>query len=285
MPRILYMSDLHLEMERWRLSVPGWSGFRARHRALPAHPARGPILSGLGKTDLIVMAGDIHNGLRGIVYADQVAKYLSAPVVYIAGNHEYYHQSIGRLLPAFFKAAEHTKGRVHFLENSVASFTFSGERLNVLGCTLWTDYELNGDAQTAMRIAQRRMNDYVFINANNNRFAPDDALTMHQKSRLWLHKTLARLRKADPDVRNLIVTHHAPSPAFLGGRTGEVAPAYASDMSLEFAHLHPAAWIHGHTHYRHDSVEEGIRFVSAPRGYVVHDGDHALNYRPGVVEI
>jgi hypothetical protein len=285
MIRILYMSDLHLEMERWRLAIPGWPAFLARHRAIAAHPPRGPILNNLGPIDLIVMAGDIHTGLRGIVYADQVSKYLGAPVVYIAGNHEFYHQEMDRLLPAFFRAAAHTKGRVSFLENTVASFTFAGESLNVLGCTLWTDYELNGHAPTSMRVAERRLNDHLLIKNNNAPLEAADTRLRHKQSRLWLHRTLAGLHRTDPTAKNLIITHHAPSPAFLGTRTGAIAPAYASEMLAEFAHLSPAAWIHGHTHYRHDSVREGIHLASAPRGYVAYDGDAALEYRPGILEI
>jgi predicted phosphodiesterase len=285
MIRVLYMSDLHLEMERWRLPVPGWPAFLARHRAIAAHPSRGPLLNDLGAIDLIVMAGDIHNGLRGIVYADQVASFLGAPVVYVAGNHEFYHHDMDLLGPAFVAAAARTRGRVRYLENNTAGFEIAGTRLNVLGCTLWTDYELNGHAQTAMRVAARHMNDHAFIKIGAAQFTPDDALARHRQSRIWLHKTLARLRREQPAARNLIVTHHAPSPAYLGERTGGIAPSYASDMFLEFAHLTPAAWIHGHTHHRHDSLEEGIRFVSAPRGYVGFDGDAALTYRPGVLEL
>jgi len=285
MPRILYMSDLHLEMESWTLPVPGWLAFRARHRALADHPARGPLLNDVGRVDLVVMAGDIHNGLRGLVYAEQVAKYCAAPVVYVAGNHEFYHQDIDRLLPACRAAASRTNGRVHFLENTVASFTFGEQRVHVLGCTLWTDYALHGHAPSAMRIAGRRMNDHVSIRHKTEPFLPEDALIRHQESRLWLHKTLARLRKTDRAAKTLIVTHHAPSATALGARTGPIAPAYATDLLIEFAHLQPAAWIHGHTHHRHDSVQEGIRLVSAPRGYVVYDGDAALDYRPGLLEI
>jgi predicted phosphohydrolase len=285
MIRILVMSDLHLEMERWRVSVPGWPDFLARHKAAAAHPSRGPMLDDVGPVDLIVLAGDIHNGLRGIVYADQLARYLRAPLVFVAGNHEYYHHHIHHLLPALRNAAARTKGRVHFLENAAAGFTFHGQRLNVLGCTLWTDYDLFGDPAAGMREARRRLNDHVFIRDKSDVFLPADALARHQFSRIWLHKTLAALRKADPEAQNLIVTHHAPGADYLGTRTGDIAPAYASDLLVEFAPLQPTAWIHGHTHYRHDSTEEGIRLLSAPRGYVTYDGAMALEYRPGLLEI
>jgi predicted MPP superfamily phosphohydrolase len=285
MIRILFMSDLHLEMERWRLPVPGWPAFLARHKSVVSHPSRGPMLDEAGPVDLVVLAGDIHNGLRGLVYADQVARYLRAPVVFVAGNHEFYHYPIHRLLPSLRTAAAHTEGRVHFLDNAIASFTFHNQRLHVLGCTLWTDYDLHGDPPTAMRDAERRMKDHILIQEQSGIFLPEDALARHQTSRLWLHKTLASLRKTDPAAKTLIVTHHAPGAAYLGTRTGDIGPAYASDLLVEFAPLAPAAWIHGHTHYRHDSMEEGIRVVSAPRGYVTYDGALALEYRPGILEI
>ena len=285
MIRIAYMSDLHLELERWRLSLPGWPGFLARHQALPKHPARGPILDGLGKVDLAILAGDVHTGLRGVVYGEQVAAYLGAPVVYVPGNHEFYHQYMDQLLQRFAAATAHSQGRVQVLDNAVASYIIRGQRLNVLGCTLWTDYELDGDAEAAMRTAGATMNDHAYIQASDRPFRPADARARHQTSRLWLHKTLAQLHKADPASRNVIVTHHAPSRSFLGTRIGTIAPAYGSDLLVEFAPHQPAAWIHGHTHFRHDSIEEGIHVVSAPRGYVTTDPPGILAYRPGLIEI
>ncbi|HEY1858277.1 metallophosphoesterase [Acidocella sp.] len=285
MIRILHMSDLHLEMERWRLNIVGWAAFMAQHLTVPKHLLRGPMIEESERVDLIVLAGDVHNSVRGIVYADQLSRFLQAPAVYVAGNHEFYHQNIERLLPALHRAAARTNGRVSFLENNVATFTFDQQRLNVLGCTLWTDYDLYGDPAGAMHTAVRRINDHDAIHTGRHSFAPEDALRRHLASRVWLHKTLARLRHYEAGSKNLIVTHHAPSGAALGERSGGIGPAYASELLLEFASYVPAAWIHGHTHFRHESEEEGIRFVSAPRGYVLYDGMAAQEYRPGILEL
>ncbi len=196
------------------------------------------------------------------------------------------NQNMERLLPALYRAAARTGGRVSFLENNVAAFNFHGQRLNILGCTLWTDYELYGDRAGAMQIASRRMNDYEMIDDGRHGFTPENALRRHLASRVWLHRTLARLQRYEADAKNLVVTHHAPSGAALGGeRSGGIGPAYASELLLEFASRAPAAWIHGHTHFRHESAEEGIRFVSAPRGYVLHDGTMAQEYQPGILEL
>jgi hypothetical protein len=284
MIRILFMSDLHLEMERRRLRRP-WSFFPARRPKTIPHPPRGPKLNATGPVDLVILAGDTDIGLRGIAYADQLAKYLSAPVVYVAGNHEFYHGQIHELLLSLRGANAYTGGRVHFLENACASFTFRNQRLHVLGCTLWTDYALYGNPPAAMFEAEYRMQDHLLIQDQRGPFLPEDALARHLASRHWLHETLAALRATDPGAQTLIVTHHAPDAAYLGTRTGEIAPAYASNLLAEFAPLAPAAWIHGHTHYRHDSTDGGIRVLSAPRGYVPYDGATARKYRPGILEI
>ncbi len=276
MIRILYMSDLHLEMERPRL----W----ARRKPLGAHPVRGPLLKDLGAVDLVVLAGDIHNGLRGIVYAEQVAAYLNAPVVYVAGNHEFYHHDMQTLLPALRRAAAKTNGQVQFLDNDVARFTFHGVRVNVLGCTLWTDYALHGTQVMSMVAALGRMNDHRFIHNGEEKFLPHDALARHMASRVWLEETLAALRRDEPESRNVVVSHHAPSGAALGDRHGGIAPAYATELTAAFAPFEPAGWIHGHTHFRHSSRLDGIEVVSAPRGYVGYDRG-AIDYVAGVLEV
>ena len=285
MTRILYMSDLHLEMERWRLSLPGWTDFLARHRDARKHPLRGPLLMGIENIDLVVLAGDIHTGLRGAIYAEQLADYFAVPVVYLAGNHEYYHQHMDLLEPALQSTATHSGGRVQFLENAVASFTLGGQRVHVLGCTLWTDYRLHGDAPSAMDFARMHMNDHRLIHRVSSLFMPEHALERHERSRLWLRRSVARLRLEEPGAKIIVATHHAPHASLLGRRTGRIAPAYASNLLPEFFASPPDLWIHGHTHYRHESVLEGIRICSAPRGYVSHGGAEAMNYLPGVIEI
>jgi predicted phosphodiesterase len=282
MTRILFMSDLHLEMESFRLAVPGWAEFLARHRKEGRHPSRGPMLDSVGKVDAVVMAGDIHNGLRGIVYAEQAGQYLDAPVLMVAGNHEYYHHDMATLQTAL----EETHGRakhVHFLENRAVSLTLDGQTVKFFGCTLWTDFALHGAPEMSMQNAQRVMNDYRCIELKKNQpLAPPNTLDLHKTSLAWLHR---ELDATQPGIKRIVITHHAPSGAVLGKRTGPIAPAYGSEIIGQFSDKKLDGWIHGHTHFRHETVIDGIRVVSAPRGYVGHDGARALQFKPGILEV
>jgi predicted phosphodiesterase len=43
--------------------------------------------------DVVILAGDIGVGLEGLQWAK--ARYPDRPVIYVAGNHEFYHHDIG----------------------------------------------------------------------------------------------------------------------------------------------------------------------------------------------
>ena len=278
MIRVLYMSDLHIEMTRRRRSLVDFCRGRAT-------PQLEPALKDVLPPDLIVLAGDIHNGLLSVAYADSLAKRFQVPVVLVAGNHEYYFQNLPEARQLMAKAASATKGRVRFLDNEMFTLEHEGEKLHVLGSTLWTDFNLNHDVPLSNAHALGRMNDYRLINDGTARLSPKHTMGRHFAARAWLHTSLDRLVAEDPTTPRLIVTHHAPGAAFLGSRNGAIGPAYASDLLPEFEPYAPAFWIHGHTHYRHETYTHGFWVLSAPYGYKHerHAGGEA--YQPGILEI
>ncbi|HTQ71521.1 MAG TPA: metallophosphoesterase [Acidocella sp.] len=278
MIRVLYMSDLHIEMERRRRRLGDF--FRRR----PAAATR-PALKDVPQPDLIVLAGDIHNGVLSVAYADGLAKRFGVPVALVAGNHEYYFQNLAQARPQLAAAAAATKGRVRFLDNDLFTLEVRGQRLHVLGSTLWTDFNLNHDVTLSSAYAGARMNDYRLINEGAKRLSPKLTMERHFAARAWLHTALARLKADESSTPRLIVTHHAPGAAFLGSRKGGIGPAYASDLLPEFAPYAPAFWIHGHTHYRHETFTSGFWVVSAPRGYAREEEKDAPPYQPGILEI
>ncbi|MGE4481259.1 metallophosphoesterase [Acidocella sp.] len=278
MIRVIYMSDLHIEMQRRKR---GWRGLFFR-RSAPAVPT---LLDALPPPDLIVLAGDIHNGLLSVAYADSLAKRYNVPVALVAGNHEYYFHDITHTRAQLRAAAAATQGRVRFLDNEAFTLEVREERLHVLGATLWTDFNLDHDVAASSEFALERMNDYRVVNDQTMRLTPKLTRERHFESRAWLHTTMARLKADDASTPRLIVTHHAPAAAFLGTREGPIGPAYASDLLPEFAPYAPAFWVHGHTHYRHETFSSGIWVVSAPRGYARERDGKNTPYEPGILEI
>jgi hypothetical protein len=176
--------------------------------------------------------------------------------VYVAGNHEFYHQE-------YHQVRERLKSSIgpmfHCLEND--EVVINGVRF--LGCTLWTDYALYHDVPAALKRAEDCMNDHRAIRYGNRLFTPHDALQLHLESRAWLE---GKLNEAF-DGKTVVVTHHCPHPLSVHARYGNdpANAAFASDLS----HLMGKAvqWIHGYTHMSFDYAVRGTRVVCNPSGY------------------
>jgi Icc-related predicted phosphoesterase len=235
--RIQLASDLHLEF--LAREFPG------ERLIAPAHAA-----------DVLVLAGDIGAGSAAV----ELFKDWPVPVLYVAGNHEGYHESWESVLDELTDKARGTS--VRFLEREVVDF--GGVRF--LGCTLWTDYRLCGEyTQTQlMENAQRRLNDHRFIRTRDGGlFSAEHALQDHERSRAWLREELCRTYEG----KTVVVTHHGPHPL-------SVHPRYAGDMTnaafvSDLTELVKKAnfWFHGHGHDSFDYHVGNCRVVANPRGY------------------
>ena len=237
--------------------------------------------------DIVVLAGDIHTGTRGLAWARE--QFPHQEVVYVAGNHEYYGEVWSSLLPRLRRQAKALG--IHFLENNVVELC--GAR--ILGATLWTDFDFFGpDLRTlAMSEAKRCMNDFHVITVRRLRAAdaihgmernvpltPEDTLRWHGKTRQWLTAALAE-PFAGPTV---VVTHHMPHEKSVHPRYARniVTAAFGSDLSALMGSA--ALWIHGHTHDSMDYEVDGTRVLCNPRGYL-HPGGGCENraFRPDLV--
>lgn len=230
--------------------------------------------------DVCVVAGDVRRGCGNSIkwLSQNVVPFM--PVVFVAGNHEFYSDSVVEGLEWARYHAEVPLG-VHFLENSDC---FLGD-VRFLGCTLWTDYALHGksdeDIAWSMRNADGLLNDHRLIayrqSPQYEGFPPSKARELHMQSRQWLDDET--LQPFDGPV--VVVTHHAPHPNSVNERFKGSAlnPAFASDLTREIQHWRPDLWIHGHMHDSCDYVVGQTRVVCNPRGY----GDENRNFNPGLV--
>lgn len=214
--------------------------------------------------DVVVLAGDIGLGSKGVEWAAR--HFPDKPVIYILGNHEYYKDSYPDLVERLQKATETTQ--IHVLENGswTPAEALSGWR--ILGCTLWTDFKVTGNAELAMFDAQMGMEDYrsIRVAPRYRRLRPLDTLAAHRESLSWLEDELGGW-----ECRNVIVvTHHLPSLSSIDPKyTGTpLNPAFASNLDDLIDRYRPALWIHGHTHRACDyRMPGGTRVVCNPKGY------------------
>jgi predicted phosphodiesterase len=233
--------------------------------------------------DVIVLAGDIDTGIRGVQWAIGQSERLAIPIIYIAGNHEFYGNKFPTLIDKMRNEADGTG--VHFLERQ--GVTLDGYRF--LGCVLWTDFSLLGSEQRqlAMYEAGNKMTDYKKIRhkTTDNRYPklkPIDTVHDHSRSKSWL---LGELETMAED-RAVIVSHMAPSiKSLMAGATDDpLSPAYASNLEGILQSNKVRLWIHGHTHFNVDYTINDTRVVSNQYGY--HEVQQADGYRQDwVIEI
>jgi len=89
------------------------------------------------RADVIVLAGDINLGTKGIDWIK--TKISDKPVIYVLGNHEYYKGSYPKTLNKIKETSKNTN--VHVLEDSFVDI----ENIRFHGATLWTDFSIFGD--------------------------------------------------------------------------------------------------------------------------------------------
>jgi len=241
--RIQLASDLHLE-----LLAHTWP----QERLVAAAPG----------ADVLVLAGDIDRGLRAI---ERFARW-PVPVLYVAGNHEFYDQDWEQLRADLRRVAAGTA--VRFLDNDAV--TLGGVRF--LGSTLWTDYLSAGVPQSeAMRAAEDLLLDHRRIRTRTGLFSAAQALADHRRSRAWLARELSPARAA-PTV---VITHHGPHPASIHPRFAgsPVNGGFVSDLAELVAQAD--LWLHGHVHDSFDYRVGRCRVVTNPRGYAQNRKDVA----------
>ncbi len=207
--------------------------------------------------DVVILAGDIDVGTAGISWAVAESERLAKPLIYVAGNHEYYHGDIAALDE--LRAAAAGSDAVHFLERDAV--VIDGVRF--LGCTLWTNFGAGGDPGAAMARARDFMSDHVLIRNGRKPFLPQDALEIHRRSRAWLEERLAQPHEG-PTV---VVTHHGAHPVCQhpGHPVTSITGAFWSDLPDLVAQAD--MWCFGHTHANPDERVGRCRIVANQRGY------------------
>lgn len=234
------------------------------------HLEFGPIeLRNTENADTLILSGDIMLGAQPEVEFLKQCSEEFHNVVYVAGNHEFYHGKWNDTLRILSDVCGEFSN-IHFMENKSKLI---GDTLFV-GCTLWTDMNKR-DPQTMHQI-MNYLNDFRQITFDTPGFyrklKSQDVVDRHQKSLDYLRSTIDN---AVTGQKIVVVGHHAPSKASTHPRYAAdfiVNGAYSSELS-EFILDRPQIklWTHGHTHERFDYMIGSTRIVANPRGYINYE--------------
>lgn len=252
MMKIRPVSDLHIEFESIQLASAG--------------------------EDLIIFAGDIGVHTTGMEIANRVARNFDVPVLYVAGNHEYY-RSLSMDLDSHTwegtpgdlgRVADHTteieKGKTTYFENTCC--VYNGVRF--IGGTLWTNMEYFGKNYIVEMQVERGMNDYRAIwSEYNHPLRINMVINRHNETLAFFKEKLS-----EPfDGPTVVISHHTPSSKSVPEeyKTDRITAGYTSRLEEFILDHEPTVWIHGHTHTQYDYMLGKTRIVCNPRGYIPYE--------------
>jgi predicted phosphodiesterase len=201
-------------------------------------------------------------------------------VIYVMGNHEYYHSDLATELNEVRRKLAHLSN-LYVLEREVKVI---GD-ITFIGGTLWTDMN-NSDALTLYHM-RTMMNDFRVITNSTTpvhfrtqegefktrvgKFSPEDAVEEHAKMKGYIQQIV----EGKFDQKFVVVGHHSPSKLSTHEMYKDntlMNGGYSSDLD-EFILDHPQIklWTHGHTHHNFDYMIGSTRIVCNPRGYVNYE--------------
>ena len=168
--RIRVLSDLHLE-----------------HQGLPDGLSPGDA----GRADVIVMAGDIARGLDALQWVRRA--FTDVPVLFVAGNHEFYDRHLDAKIPALVSASDRIPSSARAAEDLSGTYFLQRTATQIgdvrfLGCTFWTGFGLfPGRRAQAIKACRANMEDYqrIHLLRAHRRLQPRDTDRYHRGSVAW----------------------------------------------------------------------------------------------------
>lgn len=224
------------------------------------HHEFGISLLDFNDIDLLIVAGDLDIGVKGANWLKENISNIT--VIYVLGNHEYYKGSYPKTLYKIQETVKHSN--IHVLENEsiiINDITFHG-------ATLWSDFELYGNPGVYGSMCQTRMNDYkqIRLYPSYSKLRSIDTYSIHKASLRWLDDSLRNTTTA----KNIVVTHHAPSPKSIPHEFKDdfLSAAYASNLEPFILEHQPNYWIHGHIHEPTEYSIGKTKIICNPHGYI-----------------
>ena len=229
--KIQIASDLHLENWQRDLPQPVYQFDSDRRR------------------DLLILAGDITNGSRqwGMPFIRRELDI--SPVIFVPGNHEYYHAT-KQDVDSFWRSHADAHPGFHYLNDEtveIGGLTFYGAE--------WCS-DFQGDPMHYHY--ERDIADFWLTR--------DWSTTRHVAEFRRVTENMAALAgKVD-----VVITHFPPTLEAIDQalyKDNASNPYFINDCEWLVRHLRPALWVSGHTHSPFDYRVGDTRVVINPCGY------------------
>ena len=203
--------------------------------------------------DVLVLAGDIgltYDKCKYLSYFQKLLDHGYKQIVFVLGNHEFYHSNVKDTVECAHYVHHQTMGRAHYLHCGDKNCFDLGGGKRIIGDTMWFQDRPDNDAWYSALNDRKLTGGYVpFVYEENIKF----------------HKYLeSRLTSGD-----IVVTHHIPSMEGvpLEYKTSPLNRFFVDDMEGFIETHKPSAWIFGHTHGGVDLKLGETRLICNPLGY------------------
>lgn len=218
--------------------------------------------------EVLVLAGDIININEyqiNCLIGD--LKDVTIPILYVPGNHEYWHTSRQEGKELLKSMLEGTN--ITFFDRDYKVFKGEEEVL-FIGATLWSPINTPMEALVAEGTPDIRKVKDVTVDSWNKTYINELD---------FIERTLAF--PSFKHLKKVVITHHLPSfksvPDRYKGDLGNCIFASHSDYLMMEEDTAPEVWMHGHTHDSKDYVNGNTRVVCNPRGHSGRDRNPKYN--------
>lgn len=269
MVKFSFASDFHVDLNSYPNDFRAW---RTGKSSQPIYPWDSI------ESDTIVLCGDTSNDFATTcAVVQEAAKYRD--VIFLDGNHDFYGclrtgETVGSLAKKFQEFAHGWAGDIHYLNaglNIGQDHHLIINNVAFVGTNGWYDWNAVDTMNRQEEFFQWK------TQINDSRLIRYDADEMPDKLALRDSKALQEQLKKyndDPSIRAIVVlTHTVPHKSGMVGGDHPWVPTngsyFNSDMIMNW--YFPGKikfWGFGHTHEFYDFTDNGIRFVSNPRGYM-----------------
>lgn len=198
--------------------------------------------------------------------------------VFVEGNHLGYNVQTGDKEDTKQKSNEYLHWQFDysepmvFLENDhIFVGGINGEEVCIIGCTLYTDFDLFHNAPIAQEVARQGLNDFRYV-----KVLDEDGTIRHVTPSdyvIWFNNSLNYINEIceeNKDTDVIVLTHFAPSLKGISVEytTDKLTPAYASELD-NFILEHPNIkyWCNGHVHHKTTYKIGETQVICNPFGY------------------